>query len=111
MAAITVGAAIVPVEFKLVSVPTLVILVCAAVDSVPVRVAPLLPIVPALIVDADIVPESDSVVLVPGYAVVCVVFVCCTKPIMIKWKCKLNGIFCIYSASKRQPMVRYIFFF
>ena len=56
MPPITVGAAMVPVEVKPVSVPTLVILVCAAVDSVPVSVAPLLPIVLAFIVGALTVP-------------------------------------------------------
>ena len=57
MPPITVGAAMVPVEVKPVSVPTLVILVCAAVDSVPVSVAPLLPIVPAvMVVNAPVFP-------------------------------------------------------
>jgi hypothetical protein len=45
-----------PVTDNAVSVPTLVMLVCAAVLNVPVSVAPVLPIVPAFTVLAMTVP-------------------------------------------------------
>ena len=50
--ALTLPAVILPVTANEVSVPTLVILVCAAVERVPVNTAPRLPNVPAVTVEA-----------------------------------------------------------
>ena len=57
-----------------VNVPKLVMLVCAAVDNVPVSIAPAFPIVPALTLTAVgalnvVVLEADNVVKAPEFAV------------------------------------------